>query len=337
MNPMKSADYSPHLMTVHNKVKLCIADQKPKTEGVLNFKGKNYMIENVKNLENPTQLESRFSLAKDLSLEDVRYRSGREFPHEIRITCDCSDDLGYENSSYYHFLNSEQELQISFECNYWFEDWEHKVELLSFMEIFLSALAEYKDLDIQKNVLFEEGMINLHFTQQHAIGHDVDLIINALEHRLRNEHIKALDWYDIGCQLDIKKTSQSSARAILNYISDLIAEQNIKDNDIVVSLNQQGQHMSMGFKFPSTKIYLLNKILCEQAKALVKRSDQMKATGNYGVISNIKLINLLNNDSENQHWLDLVNTHIQLDQTESIELYEHLSKKLLELATGLRS
>lgn len=340
MNSIKSANYThpaAHLMTVHNKVKLCIANQRPENEGVLNFKGKNYMIEDVKSLDNPTQLDSKFSLANDLSLEDVRYRSGKEFPQEIRITCDCSDDSGYENSSYYHFLHSKQELQVSFECNYWFQDWNHEVELLSFVELFLSALKEYPDLDIQKNILFEEGMINLHFTQQHGIDQDVDLIINALEHRLRNEHIKALDRHDISCQFEIKKHCQSSARAVLNHIADLIADENSSDNDITVSLNQQGKHMSMGFKLPSTKVYLLNKVLCEQAKALAERSDEIKATGDYGIISNIKLINLLDKKTHDQNWLELVNTHFQLDQVEAIELYEHLSQKLLEMATALRS
>lgn len=330
MNSIKASDYSPtEQMTVHKKVKLCIAGTSgtyvDNDEGVLHFEGDNYMIENVDSSHNPAHLVFRQKLTRDMDINKVRHFSGVDFPQDILITSDCFDDNGYENSSYYHFLHSGTQFKICLECNYWFQEWSHNVDLLSFVEVFLTALSEYSDTTISKDILYDEGMLNIQFTQSFEESENIDLIINALEHRLRNEHFKALNWRNVEFPLVIKEDLKAPAKALINSISEIISEQDRVDNEIITNLVYQNNDWVVKFKFPLNKAYLLQEILQEQSSLLAKRSKEISDSD---IIKGIKNINFLESGKSQLRLLNIISSHYGLDEASAIELYKDLSIQL---------
>jgi len=341
MNSIRSGyiDTESNQMTVHNQVKLClVGTMHPQSNaGILHFKGSNYMIEHVESSHNPAQLAFKLKVTRDMALDDIRQLSGNDFPQDILVTSDCFEDEGYTHSGYYHFLHSDAEMQVCLECNYWFQEWNYPIDLLSFIAAFTKALGQYADIKIHKNILFEEGMVNIHIIQKFDCAQEIGLMISQLEHRLRNEHTKALDWRSFNYTLSINERWQASAKAVINNVSDIIAELNKVDNDIVVNITQQGLNLSLGFRLTIGKILFLKKILEAQSVLFADYADKIGEVANFDLTRDIKKINLLASYESNQRLLNLISSHYYLEKSDAVNLYQYLSERLLEIAESIQS
>lgn len=209
----------------------------------LHFNGANYELLSSKN-------SSIRALSDDLLFDEVSVLSGYNLPRNVFMTCERKDYMLYQYLGYISFLRTEEMLCVMIDANYWLEDWDEKINILSFLDILRERLTLFHIESIQSNK-FDEALINVRFELTVDCDMKIKSIVELIDNILNDEHHNVLSYETITYKIPLSSRYQQVGTSILHYLYQIMQYKNLSD-ELTVSVSETANLISLILTFPSS-------------------------------------------------------------------------------------
>lgn len=207
------------------------------------FNRKNYEIQKLN--------QHQAVLSDDVPFNNVCHLKGYNLPRDLSISSDARLHSCYPNLEYINLFRTNDRLVIIADVNYWLNNWDEKINLLSFVEKLRERLGDIYSIESEQNNIFEEMLINIRFKITVDCEMRVHSAVDLLDSILCDEQKSILSYETVKYKISLSTRHQQAGKSLLHYLHKVMEYKKLSD-DLTVSVTENNHFASVSLEFPES-------------------------------------------------------------------------------------
>ena len=213
--------------------------------------GIKYLYFNHKNYEIKKSKQYPAVLSDDVPFNELSHLKGYNLPRNLLMTCDAKHHSCYSNLEYINLFRTNNTLVVTADVNYWLNDWDEKINLLSFLEKLRERLGDIYPIESEQHNIFEEMLINVRFKMVVDCDMRIHSAVDLLDSILCDEQKSILSYEKVKYKISLSTRHQQAGKSLLHYLHKVMEYKKLSD-DLTVSVTENNHFASVSLRFPKS-------------------------------------------------------------------------------------